>query len=779
MPASMTIKQSEHVFLAADAVRGRFPGTATIAASALSPVLYSGMACALVVSCVSVRALAAMAVTSVAVALVGGGFGAVVRRPRLSVLVAVVLAAGALASMLVFPPVRASLYAFCNAIIWRFDEVHGLFVPLIAPGDTVAGSIGFGTCLGVLTGVIWWGATRVRHSATSLILGVALSVFCLHNGMGAGSPAVVLGCAGWLTHCRYTQLTSAKTSWLALFLNLSIAACACALIVGVTLALTTPGGALQSAREATVEAFDDLRFGSRELPEGDMTQAAHMNNYSEAYLLVSASGAVGDDMLLRGYVGATYVGSSWQPLDHTALEGRWLGMNAWLASRGFSSGRQRSLYDDLKASTSRTATSKLNVDVDASSTDMRYSYVPVTLRTSDDLRRATDADGAQVNTFWGARSYSYSVDNVPASALYDDASWLSSINSSYVQNEKVYSAFAHDAYTKIAKRDAAAVKRLLFNSTTWDASADVTEYAVISRVRTMLDTLASYTETPQTPAAHREFVSWFLETAHEGNSAYFATVATLAFRSQGIPARYVEGYRASAAALSRAAAQKKELKLDNRDLHAWCEVYLDGIGWTPVEVTPGFYSQSIQADSVIDVDEAWSGGTSSDAVQAASVMGDVKRRTEENAERQTPLYITVLSAVAFTLVTVAALGLVVLLQRVVRRHHGRVLAESPDQNVCVPALYRYLTCVMRASGLAFDPTRPLDGLDGFERVFKGVDLREYRRIIELHQAFAFGGRTMKPNELRAVRRLTVRMHEALPEPVGIRATFKRYVIDVL
>ena len=38
-----------------------------------------------------------------------------------------------------------------------------------------------------------------------------------------------------------------------------------------------------------------------------------------------------------------------------------------------------------------------------------------------------------------------------------------------------------------------------------------------------------------------------------------------------------------------------------RDAHAWTEVYFDGIGWLPVEVTPSYFSDG-DSDSVVDPD---------------------------------------------------------------------------------------------------------------------------------------------------------------------------------
>lgn len=63
-----------------------------------------------------------------------------------------------------------------------------------------------------------------------------------------------------------------------------------------------------------------------------------------------------------------------------------------------------------------------------------------------------------------------------------------------------------------------------------------------------------------------------------------ATAAVEAYRAAGFPARYVEGYYSF-----NADSKNETVTLTSQNAHAWVDVYMDGIGWLPIDVTPGFY----------------------------------------------------------------------------------------------------------------------------------------------------------------------------------------------
>ena len=68
------------------------------------------------------------------------------------------------------------------------------------------------------------------------------------------------------------------------------------------------------------------------------------------------------------------------------------------------------------------------------------------------------------------------------------------------------------------------------------------------------------------------------------------------YRALGIPARYASGYRVTVADDSMVT------DVTDQDTHAWAEVYLSGLGWIPVETTPGFGETSMLPEVENDVE---------------------------------------------------------------------------------------------------------------------------------------------------------------------------------
>ena len=757
---------------------------ARAAAFALAPALLAASAAFLTAACLSVPAFACMLAAGVAVA---GALGAVAsddERSAGATMAAVALVCAALVAALALPDARSGLFCLVNCVISHFNHVFGTWEALIPGYGVVCGSPVFGGCFGIVVGVLVWAATRLRTTSISLLTLVASCAVATLLGLGNAPAGCCLAVAGWLTHCRAEQLRHSARSLASLAVGGAFAACAVAGVFALCCGLYSPAPAVDALRAGVVQTANQARYGSDSLPQGNLRLASAMNASQDETLELTFHGNISDDVLLRGFQGATLEGAAWQPLDHGAFEGQWAGMRSWLGANDLAPAYQRAGFDDEAAAAGQDEPAAVSVQVSNVGADARFVYTPYTLRSLDGALGAHDLDAGLRSGFVGARLYRFTMDDVPAANVLADTDWLSGRQDGYAGAESVYAAFAESSYLQVSESEKRDIERLLFGQDSWNAEG-ISDYAVISRVRTMLDATASYTASPAAvPEGIGEegattFTSWFLEQQREGGPAYFATAATLAFRSQGIPARYVEGYRVDADRASAAAADSQPVTLTGADAHAWREAYLNGIGWTPIEVTPGFYTQTLQADSVMDVSEAVSSGNGS-VMDPGSVAGQVDGGADDELQQGRPLSARhVIRIAGIVLGAVLAVAATAFAQRALRRCRRAKLSNDDRQNVCVPALYQQLARLMAAGVPTFDATRPLECTAAVPAAFPDIDQLDYKRAIQLHQAFAFGGRPLKPNELRTVRSFNDRLAAALPKPGTVAERARRFFADAL
>ncbi len=74
---------------------------------------------------------------------------------------------------------------------------------------------------------------------------------------------------------------------------------------------------------------------------------------------------------------------------------------------------------------------------------------------------------------------------------------------------------------------------------------------------------------------------FFLGDNVEGICQHFAMAGTMLYRAHGIPARYTIGF------VEANDPKEDVISVSDERGHAWVEIYIDGFGWVPVEVTAG------------------------------------------------------------------------------------------------------------------------------------------------------------------------------------------------
>ncbi len=135
-----------------------------------------------------------------------------------------------------------------------------------------------------------------------------------------------------------------------------------------------------------------------------------------------------------------------------------------------------------------------------------------------------------------------------------------------------YDSFAHDMYTRLPESTRNAMLAIAA-----EAGLDASQAEIIDRVASFIRDNGTYdikTEAYQSD----DYAVYFLTQSHRGYCVHFATAAVALFRALEIPARITEGFL-----VQGESGQYVDVK--GEDAHAWVEVYVDGLGWIPVEVT--------------------------------------------------------------------------------------------------------------------------------------------------------------------------------------------------
>jgi hypothetical protein len=76
-------------------------------------------------------------------------------------------------------------------------------------------------------------------------------------------------------------------------------------------------------------------------------------------------------------------------------------------------------------------------------------------------------------------------------------------------------------------------------------------------------------------------------TAKSGYCIHFASAMAILARTLGIPSRVAVGFLPGSANKENKGVDGREFTVTSHDLHAWPELYFDGVGWIPFEPTPG------------------------------------------------------------------------------------------------------------------------------------------------------------------------------------------------
>ena len=457
------------------------------------------------------------------------------------------------------------LRGFCAAWndlrdLWAAEK--GILLPLAetdGSGLWLAGIV-----LGVLLAMVSFALSNVPALAAILLAGLSVAAAFVQPG------AMLLFAAGISVLLLAWQKEKNAVS-AASFVLVG------AIVLGIA-ALAMQNGAMQSLSQNAKDSLHHWRFEPAEelLPEGDLTQPVKASDSTDAILTVTSGES--QTLYLRGFVGDSYGNETWTSLDaETAANEK--DLFYWLHQSGFYPQSQLAMAARLMGNYQSASVSVQNLTACS-----LYRYEPCTVlpERAGLAKNKIQPSGVETNGLRGQRGYSFDTIADVQTVLPALLDFLQNDDSgaanAYLQMESAYREFVYSYALTVPAEFRAQLGAVLNSFCEEYGSADsLTKEQAQSAALAFLERCFDGSGDVSLPLS---------DTAN-GTTYQYATVAALALRYYGIPARYVEGYTVNAKA-------GEETTVDAKSAGAWVEVYQDGAGWLPLALTPGLEDLSAE-----------------------------------------------------------------------------------------------------------------------------------------------------------------------------------------
>ena len=329
---------------------------------------------------------------------------------------------------------------------------------------------------------------------------------------------------------------------------------------------------------------ENVVYGKSDYPEGKFSRYNETVITGEERLQIRMSQP--KQMYMRGFVGSKYTEDGWVDSDLKIYGGDYEGVFDWFSSNDYSPLTNLSAYVTQSAEHGGEAKeNSIYVEVSNISARRKYQYVPdcVTYGSLENLYAPKNDVNFRSQGLGREKDYFFDmvdVMNNDYKAIYGETWYQDQTGDKlFHDSENVYGTFARTYYEDVPDE-----LRAYFDSHAPNAGQKMNPFDAIKVVRDYTAGNMSYSNDADEYSGDEDFVIEMLSGHKSGYSAHFATAATMLFRYYGIPARYVEGY------LVNPEAGSDVISVTDEDSHAWVEIYAGGLGFIPIEVTPGYYS---------------------------------------------------------------------------------------------------------------------------------------------------------------------------------------------
>lgn len=467
------------------------------------------------------------------------------------------------------------------------------------------------------------------------------------------------------------------------------------LLVGVIVAgiatISLQTGTMQTLSQNAKDSLHHWRYEKTEevLPEGNLSEPVTKTESTDTILSVTADTV--QTLYLRGFVGDTYENGEWSTLGaEAAAEEK--DLFYWLHQSGFYPQSQLATAARLMGNYQSGSVSVQNL---AGCSLYRYEPCTVLPERAGLTKNRIQPSTVETNGLRGARGYSYETVSDVQALLPELLDFLQNDTSdgvkSYLQMESAYREFVYSYALDVPAEFRAQLGAVLDSCCeSYGAAGSLTKEQAQTAALAFLELCFDGSGDIALP----------LTDTADGTTYQYATVAALALRYYGIPARYVEGYTVKT-------AEGEPENVDASAAGAWVEVYQDGVGWLPLALTPGLEDLSAeQTESGIKPVGAGKEGNGDGPRVTEGQELEQDNAEPDNSEDNTPdggQRTGLLHKPAFWTILVAALLLLLLAAVFIR--HAVILKKrneaftQEDQSAAAACLFTDCAALLAAMGL--------------------------------------------------------------------------------
>lgn len=337
------------------------------------------------------------------------------------------------------------------------------------------------------------------------------------------------------------------------------------------------------------------------LPEGKLNKAKKLKRTGKEALEVTLYKK--NSYYLRGFVGTTYENNSWEASTNDwnifGTDSSMLAVSGqeayssllWLHNKDFyGTNIMYHFVRQKKLAEGKTDPSLYVLSVKNTGANRKYLYLPYecavlpSVYEQDGTASVNKTENLFASGIKGAEEYSFkSMETMAGQLKTSTAIKDEDKNVSSRKMAESYKEYVNATCLFLNKE----TKTLISSETEGSLQGNLSVLAIINRVKNYMKSSITYNENPGKIAKGEDFAKWFFQDKKSGYDVQYAAAAVMMFRYYGIPSRYVEGYLLTPETVKNAGTAET-VTISQKYAHAWPEIYLDGMGWIPVEVTPKY-----------------------------------------------------------------------------------------------------------------------------------------------------------------------------------------------